>query len=194
MCCRIIFFYSVFFLLLIGFPVSLCLAEDPIDSPSAPATNMKDQKEETEDEKRNFKSVEERRLFAVLQNERDSLEEEKKVLALKEKELKTLAKEADKKIELLDKKLTELRKVQAKIEELLVEKDAEELKKVKDLSLIYAKMVPDRAALAMASLDGQLAADLLAYMKVKSAAKILDRMDKIKASQLSTTFTTIKVE
>jgi len=66
--------------------------------------------------------------------------------------------------------------------------------KTKDLSLIYAKMTPDRAALAMATLEEQLAADLLANMKVKSAAKILDRMDKDKASQLSTTFTTIKVE
>jgi len=55
-------------------------------------------------------------------------------------------------------------------------------------------MTPDRAALAMATLDEQLAADLLANMKVKSAAKILDRMDKAKASQLSETFTTIKVE
>lgn len=46
----------------------------------------------------------------------------------------------------------------------------------------------------MASLDLQLAADLLANMKVKSAAKILDQMDKAKASQLSTTFSTLQVE
>ena len=130
----------------------------------------------------------------MLQNERDNLEEERKVIALKEKELKTLQEEADKKIELLDTKLAELKEVQAKIEVLLAEKDVQELKKTKDLSLIYAKMTPDRAALAMATIDGQLAADLLANMKVKSAAKILDRMDKLKASELSTTFTTIKVE
>ncbi|MEA3469244.1 MAG: hypothetical protein U9R57_13605 [Thermodesulfobacteriota bacterium] len=197
MCFRGIFFHSSLFLLLMGFPVSQSLAENSIAPPPSSVTEVednKDQQEEIENKKINFGSVEERRLYTVLQNERDSLEEEKKVLALKEKELKTLKEEADKKIELLDKKLTELQKVQAEIEKLLVEKDAEELKKVKDLSLIYAKMTPDRAALAMASLDGQLAADLLAYMKVKSAAKILDRMDKIKASQLSTTFTTIKVE
>jgi len=95
---------------------------------------------------------------------------------------------------LLDEKLAELKKIQIKIEELLTAKDAEELQKTKDLSLIYAKMTPDRAALALATLDEQLAADLLAGMKVKSAAKILDRMDKSKASQLSTIFTTIKVE
>ena len=141
-----------------------------------------------------FKSVEERRLYAVLQNERDNLGEERKVIALKEKELKTLQEEADKKIELLDKKLEELKAIQIKIKSLLAEKNVQEIKKTKDLSLIYAKMSPDRAALAMAALNEQLAADLLANMKVKSAAKILDRMDKLKTSQLSTTFTTIKVE
>ena len=168
---------------------SLTFAEEP------PETN-EEQVEEIPvvEEKTSFKSVEERRLYAVLQNERKNLEEEKKVNALREKELKTLQVEADKKIELLDKKLAELKEVQAKIEILLAEKDVQEIKKTKDLSLIYAKMTPDRAALAMGSLDEQLAADLLANMKVKSAAKILDRMDKLKASQLSTTFTTIKVE
>lgn len=168
-------------LFLIGFAASLSFAADP---PAAV--------ENTQEE--NFKTVEERRLYTILQNERDSLEEEKKVLVLKEKELKTLQVEADKKLELLDEKLAELQRVQLKIEELLAKKDAEELKKTKELSLIYAKMSPDRAALAMATLDEQLAADLLGSMKVKSAAKILDRMDKVKASQLSTTFTTIKVE
>ncbi len=144
--------------------------------------------------KTTFSSVEERRLYTILQNERDSLEEEKKVLALREKELKTLEEEADKKLKLLDEKLDKLKKVQKKIESLLAEKDVEEQKKIQDLGMIYSKMAPERAALALAALDEQLAADLLANMKIKSAAKILDRMDKAKASQLSTTFTTIKVE
>jgi len=144
--------------------------------------------------KTTFSSVEERRLYTILQNERNSLEEEKNVLALREKELKTLEEEADKKLKLLDEKLDKLRKVQKKIEALLAEKDVEEQKKIQDLGMIYAKMSPERAALSLAALDEQLAADLLANMKVKSAAKILDRMDKAKASQLSTTFTTIKVE
>ena len=179
---------SILFLGCIVFS-SLTFAEGAVEVAEEP------KKETPEVEtKTSFKSVEERRLYAVLQNERNNLEEDKKVIALREKELKTLQEEADKKIEILDKKLAELKAVQAKIEELLAEKDVQEIQKTKDLSLIYAKMTPDRAALAMASLDGQLAADLLANMKVKSAAKILDRMDKLKASQLSTTFTTIKVE
>ena len=187
MCLRTNFPPLITLIFIIGFTPSFSFAED-LPAPIEPPETVQQEKETT------YTSVEERRLYAFLQNERDNLEEEKKVLALKEKELKTLQEEADKKIELLDKKLLELQKVQAKIEELLAQKDAKELKKTKELSLIYAKMTPDRAALAMATLDGQLAADLLANMKVKSAAKILDRMDKVKASQLSTTFTTIKVE
>ncbi len=144
--------------------------------------------------KTTFSSVEERRLYTILQNERDNLEEERKVLVLKEKELKTLEEEADKKLKLLDDTLDKLRIVQKKIETLLAEKNIEEQKKIKDLGLIYAKMSPDRAAQALSALDVQLAADLLANIKVKAAAKILDRMDKATASQLSTTFTTIKVE
>ena len=186
-----------FFLLLlfIFFPI-LTVAEEPAETKEEQKIENPSTEEQTPEvkEQTTFKSVEERRLYAVLQNERDNLEEERKVIALKEKELKTLQEEADKKIELLDTKLAELKEVQAKIEVLLAEKDVQELKKTKDLSLIYAKMTPDRAALAMATIDGQLAADLLANMKVKSAAKILDRMDKLKASELSTTFTTIKVE
>ncbi|HIQ37133.1 MAG TPA: hypothetical protein EYH36_03935 [Desulfocapsa sulfexigens] len=175
--------------LIIGSSSSLSLAEEPAEAMESVETETPKIKKKT-----SFNSVEERRLHTVLQNERDNLEEEKKVIALKKKELKTLQDEADKKLELLDEKLAELQKVQAKIEELLAEKDVRELKKTKDLSLIYAKMTPDKAALAMTALDEQLAANLLATMKVKSAAKILDRMDKLKASQLSTTFATIKVE
>jgi flagellar motility protein MotE (MotC chaperone) len=145
-------------------------------------------------EKKDFNSVEERRLYTVLKNERDNLVDAKKALILKEKELKTLATEADKKLKLLDEKLKELQKLQDRITESLATKDAEEVRKTKELSLIYAKMSPDRAALAIAGLDEQLAADLLANMKIKSAAKILDRLDKVKASKLSRTFTTIKVE
>jgi|GEM_PF-1591262 len=182
--------------LLLSLPASssVCLAADPEPPPSVTTKDLDTAMPVTEKIKTDFQSVEERRLYAILQNERDNLEEEKKVLVFKEKELKTLQIEADKKLKLLDEKLAELRALQSKIEELLKEKDIQEQQKTKDLSLIYAKMAPDRAALAMATLDEQLAADLLANMKVKSAAKILDRMDKAKASQLSETFTTIKVE
>ncbi len=186
------------FLLFCFLTSSAYAKEDKIKEEAAVQPDQQEQEAKPEPKttppKTTFSSVEERRLYTILQNERDSLEEEKKVLALKEKELKTLEEEADKKLKLLDDKLEKLRDVQKKIEILLAEKDIEEQKKIKSLGLIYAKMSPDRAAQALSTIDVKLAADLLANIKVKAAAKILDRMDKATASQLSTTFTTIKVE
>jgi flagellar motility protein MotE (MotC chaperone) len=141
-----------------------------------------------------YKSVEERRIYALMQEERDNLKQEKKDLDLREKELKTLETTVDKKIAEIDNRLAELKDLRNKIDSLLVEKTAQEKKRVKDLSAIYEKMAPERAALSMSSMDPALASDLLSNMKPKAAAKVLDMLDKQKTSQLSTTFTTIQIE
>jgi flagellar motility protein MotE (MotC chaperone) len=141
-----------------------------------------------------FQTVEERRLYDEILKENNRLQEEKKDFASKQKELKTLEEGVDKKLAEIDKKLIELRNLQKKIESLLAEKSEKELKKLQDLGKIYDKMSPDKAALALAGLDKQLAADLLAQMKVKAAAKILDQMAKQKTTELSTTFSTLKLE
>ncbi len=147
-----------------------------------------------ESEEKKYRSVEERRIFALMQEERLQLEQEKKDLDLREKELKSLEVSVDKKIAQIDTKLEDLRNLQRKIETLLAEKTVEERKRIKNLSAIYEKMSPDRAALAMSGMDPTLATELLANMKAKSAAKVLNMLDKQKTSQLSTTFTTIQIE
>ncbi len=141
-----------------------------------------------------FSSVEERRLHATMKEERAMIFEEKKELALREKELKTLEDAVDKKLAEIDKKLEELERNKQQLNELLAEKSAEEVKKIKDLSKIYEKMDPLKAALALSGLEQQLAADLLANMKVKSAAKILDSLNKPQATEISKTFSTIQLE
>ena len=55
-------------------------------------------------------------------------------------------------------------------------------------------MDPIKAALALSGLEQQLAADLLANMKVKAAAKILDSLNKPQATEISKTFSTIQLE
>jgi flagellar motility protein MotE (MotC chaperone) len=55
-------------------------------------------------------------------------------------------------------------------------------------------MEPAKAAQAITGLEEQLAADLLANMKVKAAAKILDQISKQKATELSTAFSTLQLE
>jgi len=126
--------------------------------------------------------------------ERAIIFEEKKELDLRKKELKTLEDAVDKKLVEIDKKLQELELSKQQLAELLAEKSAEESKKIKDLSKIYEKMDPIKAALALSGLEQQLAADLLANMKVKSAAKILDSLNKPQATEISKTFSTIQLE
>lgn len=142
----------------------------------------------------NYDSVEERRLESSILQERTNLRKEREEIALRKKELKTLEEGVDKKIARIDTKLEELKTLQKKIEELLTKKSAAEKKRTENLALIYAKMTPTKAALALSGLEKNLAADLLASMKVKSAAKILDQINKQKASELSTTFSTLQLE
>ena len=141
-----------------------------------------------------YGSVEERRIENSILQERTSIRKEREEISMRKKELKTLEEGVDKKITVIDMKLEELKKLQNKIESLLVGKSAKEKKKLQELGTIYQKMSPAKAALVLTDLDQQLAADLLANMKVKSAAKILDQISKQKATELSTIFTTLQLE
>jgi len=141
-----------------------------------------------------FSSVEERRLQNVIARERANIRKDRVEMVMKKKELKTLEEGVDKKLAVIDTKLEQLGKLQKKIESLLEEKSAEEKKRLQDLAKIYEKMNPAKASMAIAGLDQQLAADLLANMKVKSAAKILDQSSEQKATQLSRTFSTLQLE
>ncbi len=141
-----------------------------------------------------FASVEERRLAVTLQEQRLSLRQEREELALREKGLKTLQEGVDKRLAEIDEKLLEMKRLRQQLEELLTAKSAEEVKRVKELAAIYAKMNPIKAAPALSGLDPQLAADLLAEMKTKAAAKILDEITRQKATELSESFTTLQIE
>ena len=146
------------------------------------------------DSSKNYGSVEERRIENSILQERTNIRKEREEISMRKKELKTLEEGVDKKITVIDMKLEELRKLQTKIESLLVKKSLKEKKKLQELASIYQKMSPAKAALVISDIDQQLAADLLANMKVKSAAKILDQVPKQKATELTTTFTTLQLE
>lgn len=142
----------------------------------------------------NFGSVEERRIEHSLIEERANIRKEREDISLREKELKTLEDSVDKKLAEMDNKLEELRQQQKKIEALLAVKTEEEQRRTQELAKIYEKMSPDKAAISLSGLDQRLAADLLASMKVKAAAKILDQISKQKATELSTAFSTLQLE
>lgn len=141
-----------------------------------------------------YDSVEERRIVHSILEERANLQIEREDIAMRKKELKTLEDGVDKKLTEIDDKLGELRKLQNRIELLLGDKSTIENKRIQELAGIYQKMEPAKAAQAITGLEEQLAADLLANMKVKSAAKILDQISKQKATELSTAFSTLQLE
>lgn len=141
-----------------------------------------------------FGSVEERRIHGSILEERANIRKEREEISMRKKELKTLEEGVDKKLTEIDRKLDELKILQAKIEELLKVKSVQEKKRLQELAGIYQKMSPPKAALAITGLDEQLATDLLANMKAKAAAKILDQISRQKATELSTTFSTIQLE
>jgi flagellar motility protein MotE (MotC chaperone) len=147
-----------------------------------------------QEEEQQFSSVEERRLTAALEEQRESLRREREELALRQKELKSLNESVDKKLAEIDEKLVEMQKLRRELDRLLAAKSAEEQKRIGNLAGIYEKMLPEKAAPALAGLDQILAADLLAAMKPKAAAKILDEIARQKASELSTTFSTPQLE
>lgn len=146
------------------------------------------------DTEKEYGSVEERRIDNSILEERENIRQEREEIALREKELKTLEESVDKKLVEMDVKLEQLKQQQKIIETLLAEKSTDEKKRIKSLAGIYEKMTPAKAALSLSGLEKQLAADLLASMKVKAAAKILDEISKQKATELSTTFSTLQIE
>ena len=77
------------------------------------------------------------------------------------------------------------------LQELLKEKDARELKRIKDLAKMYAKMSPDKAAAVFSDLDTKLVVSIMTQMKAKSAARILNNMDRDKAAKITQSFSTL---
>lgn len=131
-----------------------------------------------------YGSVEERRLLLALQQERRNLAKEREALEKQKKDLKRLEAE-------VDKKLDQLRNSRLQIEQLLAEKDAAELKKIRNLGKMYEKMTPEKAARIFSTLDQELAISILENMKTKAAAKVLNNMDRDKAANLTTAFSTL---
>jgi len=163
---------SWFVLLLIGFLLAL-----PVRSPAA--TTLVDEQQ--------ISSVEERRILVSLEEEYDKLADRQAELDSREMQLKTLAAE-------VDKKLAAMQELRDELVRLLNRKQQEEGKRIGELSAIYEKMDPLKAARLIKDLDKQLAIDLLIGIKKKVAGEILNNLDPEFATELTKAFTEIPVE
>lgn len=132
-----------------------------------------------------IETVEERRLIVQLREKKQKNEEEAQALKKERNELNLLRVE-------VDKKLDELQRLRKEIQGLLAEKDAIELAKVQELSQMYNKIDPARAAQIIRSLERELAIGILGGMKSKSAGKVLANIGGEEAAELSTAYSTLR--
>jgi flagellar motility protein MotE (MotC chaperone) len=130
-------------------------------------------------------SVEERRLRLALQEEIARTRQQEEALRLKEIELKTLELE-------VDKKLAALKTAQQELAQLLTQKNEAESKKIKELSQIYEKMEPAKAAALLVALDEKLAIGILGGIKKKTAGKILNEIEKDKGATLTKSYSILQ--
>lgn len=132
-------------------------------------------------------SVEERRILVSIEDEYAKLGERESKIDTREMQLKTLEMEVDKKLAVMQQLRDELVK-------LLDRKEETEGERIAELSKIYEKMNPQKAAVLIKALDYQLAVELLLGIKKKTAGKILDSLDADTATELSKAFTEIPVK
>ncbi len=137
-------------------------------------------------ESNDISSVEERRILVSIEDEYAKLGAREEKIATQEMALKTLEAE-------VDKKLATMQQLRDQLVKLLDRKGETEGERIGELSKIYEKMAPQKAAVLIKSLDHQLAVELLLGIKKKIAGKILDNLDPDTATTLSNAFTEIPV-
>ena len=141
-----------------------------------------------------FSSVEERRLHVRIIEDQNSLIDEQKALVLEEARLEKLKAEIDAKLVEIDNKLAEMEDQKKVLEGLLAEKQREEQQRIKNLGKIFENMDPLLAAEAISDLDRQIAAAILASMKPRAAAKILDGLSREQTAEISRLFLTMPAQ
>lgn len=119
----------------------------------------------------------------------EKLKQRKEELDLREKELVELEEELQRQKVELDKRITQLEDMRNQIAQILkdrVEVDQEKVAKLVDL---YSNMKPKQAADVIGSINEELAVEVLAKMKKKSAAEIMNLLPPDKARVLSEKYT-----
>jgi len=138
-----------------------------------------------------IESVEERRIVASIRKERSNILQQNEELEKKRIALKTLEGEVDKKLDQLKKLRLELRNYLASKEKIISTDEKARLQRIKNLSKIYEKMDPIQAAAVLAALDDDITMSLLAQMRKKSAAAIMDILTQEKNARLTTEYTAL---
>lgn len=82
-------------------------------------------------------------------------------------------------------KIDKLKQLEKEIKELLIRVSEKEEKRLKDLSIVYAKMKPSLAAERLNALENRTVYEILKRMNHKDSAKILEKMNVRKVKIIS---------
>ncbi|XPV76707.1 MAG: MotE family protein [Desulfovibrio sp.] len=115
-----------------------------------------------------------------------ALKEREKEIIGRERSLKAL--ESD-----LDKKLKKLQKIEANIKEMISEAKGIKEKRVRHLVDVYSNMKPKQAAAVLETLEIELAVKILSSMKGRKAGEILTYVTPKKAAILSEEVTKLQI-
>lgn len=116
------------------------------------------------------------------------LNERKEELDLREKELSELEEELQKQKLEVEKRIRELQDVRDQIATLLKDRVDVDKEKVGTLVEFYSNMKPKQAAEIIATINEDLAVEILGRMKKKNAAEIMNLLEPNKAQGLSEKF------
>ncbi len=116
------------------------------------------------------------------------LEDRKKQLDQREVELQKLEEELQKSKEEIEKRMVQLDDVRRKIASHLDEKVKVDQAKVDSLVLVYQNMKPANAAKVFEDMNEDLAVEVMAKMKNKATAEILNLINPQKAKRLTERF------
>lgn len=119
--------------------------------------------------------------FANLSRRKDELD-------LRQKELNELEEELQKQRKEIEARIKHLEQVREQIASVLKDRVQIDQEKVDKLVEVYATMRPQQAAQVISTINEDLAIEILAKMKKKSAAAILNLLDPAKAQKLSEKF------
>ena len=114
-----------------------------------------------------------------------SIENRKKKIEAKEKELDRRAKELASLEQIVDQKMTTLETLRKEFEVQVKAEEARQNKRIKHLVALYSNMKPKAAAGVMEKMDLDLAVEIFRQMRGREAGKILAYISPEKASKIS---------
>ena len=119
----------------------------------------------------------------------EKLKQRKEDLDAREKELSQLEEELQRQKVELDKRIQQLEEMRTQIAQVLKERVEVDQEKVTKLVDLYSNMKPKQAADVIGSINEDLAVEVLAKMKKKNAAEIMNLLAPEKARVLSEKYT-----